>query len=178
MIKVKNLKPFSSSGFTLIELLVAVGLFSVAIALAAGGIVSLIRTQRQVMSLVAATNNASLVLEQMAREIRTGLLFCEPDGGTPCSGGNELVFINAKGEKVSYRLSGEILEKIVDGKPYRLTGENVSIKYLNFELFGNRPGDGWPPRITIALGVAGRGIYVSQNIVRLQTTVSAREIDT
>ena len=176
--RISSLFRISSSGFTLIELLVAVGVFSVAIALASGGIISIIRTQRQVASLVAATNNASLALEQMAREVRTGFLFCEPDADTLCSSSNELVFINAKNEKVSYYLSGDVLEKTVDGAPYKLTGENVSLKYLNFILFGNRIGDGWPPRITILLGVGGKEPSLAGNIIRLQTTVSARELDT
>jgi prepilin-type N-terminal cleavage/methylation domain-containing protein len=66
----------NKKGFTLIELLVSIGIFSIVVAIATGGFVNSLRTQRQVSSLISAQSNASLVLEQMAREIRTGYLFC------------------------------------------------------------------------------------------------------
>jgi prepilin-type N-terminal cleavage/methylation domain-containing protein len=66
----------SRKGFTLVEVLVAMGIFVIVIAIATGGFVNSLRTQRQVASLISAQSNASLVLEQMAREIRTGFLFC------------------------------------------------------------------------------------------------------
>lgn len=69
-------------GFTLVELLVAMGIFTIVISIATGGFISSLRTQRQVASLISAQSNASLVLEQMAREIRTGFLFCHAPGST------------------------------------------------------------------------------------------------
>ena len=73
-------KKNSQKGFTLIELLVAMGIFAIVIAIATGGFINSLRTQRQVASLISAQSNASLVLEQMAREIRTGFLFCHDEG--------------------------------------------------------------------------------------------------
>jgi prepilin-type N-terminal cleavage/methylation domain-containing protein len=73
-------KQNSQRGFTLIEMLVAIGVFAVVVAIATGGFVNSLRTQRQVASLISAQSNASLVLEQMAREIRTGFLFCHDQG--------------------------------------------------------------------------------------------------
>ena len=67
-------------GFTLVEVLVAIGVFSIVVAIATGGFVSSLRTERQVASLISAQSNASLVLEQMAREVRTGYLFCHDEG--------------------------------------------------------------------------------------------------
>ena len=58
------------SGFTLVELLVAIGVFSILISVAVGTFARALRTQRQTAALIAANSNASLVLEQMAREIR------------------------------------------------------------------------------------------------------------
>jgi prepilin-type N-terminal cleavage/methylation domain-containing protein len=75
-------KESSQRGFTLIEVLVAIGVFSIVVAIATGGFVNSLRTQRQVASLISTQSNASLVLEQMAREMRTGFLFCHDTGST------------------------------------------------------------------------------------------------
>lgn len=86
-LKEKNLKPETyhlkpNSGFTLIELLVAIGIFATLTAVAMGGLAREIRVQRQTQELIAVSSNASLVLEQMAREIRTGSYFCHKDLGS------------------------------------------------------------------------------------------------
>ncbi len=70
----------SSSGFTLVELLIAIGLFSIVVVIASAGFINGLRTQRQVASLISAESNVTLVLEQMAREERTGYLFCHAYG--------------------------------------------------------------------------------------------------
>ncbi|MBS3903257.1 MAG: type II secretion system protein [Anaplasmataceae bacterium] len=67
------------SGFTLVESLVAVGIFATVISLAAGGFVQALRTQRQLEGVISANSNASLAIEQMSREIRTGRAFCDND---------------------------------------------------------------------------------------------------
>ena len=115
-------------GFTLVEVLVAIGLFSIVVAIGMGGFVQALRTQREIAALISAQSNASVALEQMAREIRTGYLFCDLPGSTQgeplvnvaCqpSGGdsgcsisgnvwtcnNILDFYNAFGAKVDYHL--------------------------------------------------------------------------
>lgn len=182
--KTQNLKP--TSGFTLAELLVAIGLFSVVVTIAMGGLVQAMRTQHQVAALIAADNNASLALEQMAREVRTGYSFCHQDSNcyTPPDGDgfmttSALDFTNAEGQAVVYSLADGILEKSVKGgASQQITSRSVIIKYLTFILHGNLPDDGWPPRITILMGVSTPVTGVSGSVVNLETTVSARQIDT
>src|SRR5260221_302855 len=70
-------------GFTVMELLIAMALFSVVISIAVGGIVISLRGQRELAELIAADNDVSLALEQMAREVRTGFAFCR--GGSYCA---------------------------------------------------------------------------------------------
>jgi prepilin-type N-terminal cleavage/methylation domain-containing protein len=73
-------------GFTLVEMLVAIAIFSIVVAIGVGGFVHALRTQREISALIATETNASTALEQMAREIRTGELFCADPGsswGTP-----------------------------------------------------------------------------------------------
>jgi prepilin-type N-terminal cleavage/methylation domain-containing protein len=192
-------------GFTLVEVLVAIGLFSILVAIAAGGFVNALRTQRQVAALVTAQSNASLALEQMTREIRTGYLFCDstdpanpntvnnnPVLSMPCashcvvSGDGDiwtcdlLDFYNAQSEDVDYSLAGgQLMRSANGGTAQSITGGTVSVSYLKFIIFGNIEGDQWAPRITISMGVAPRSTdpAIANNILNLQTTASAREID-
>lgn len=69
-------------GFTLVELLVAIAVFAIVVTIASSGFINALRTQRQVSSLISTESNVTLVLEQMAREERTGYLFCHELGSS------------------------------------------------------------------------------------------------
>lgn len=154
----------SSYGFTIIELMVAMGLFVIVVGIASGTFVNSLRTQRNIVGFMAANDNASLTLEQISREIRTGSAFL--------SAGSALNFTNYEHEQTHYALAdGRILR---NGTP--LTAENVSVKYLSFILRGGAVGDGESTRVTIMMGVSSRG-RLESFITRLQTTVSARILD-
>ncbi len=184
-------------GFTLIELLVAIALFSIIIAIAAGGFTNALRTQREVAALISAQSNAGLAIEQMAREIRTGYLFCHDAAGVvtcTCPGGvggigstwtcTDLNFYNAESANIAYSIpaGGGALSRSdssVSGGAQPITSSNVIVRYLTFTLFGNLEGDHWNPRITISMGVSPNSTdpAVANNVLNLQTSVSAREID-
>ncbi len=193
-------------GFTLIELLVAIAVFSIVVAIGVGGFVHALRTQREVAALIATETNASTALEQMAREIRTGELFCTnagSDPGTPatqnaaCAPVNGmgcsingtvwtcnsiLDFYNSDGNNVDYELNNGSLGRSqdgIDGDFTPLTSNNVNVVSTTFIIFGNTEGDNWPPRITIVLRVAPSSTdpALANDILDFQTTVSAREID-
>lgn len=132
-------------GFTLIELLVAIGVFSILVAIGIGGFARALHTQREVAALIASQSNVSLALEQVAREIRTGYLFCDspgnsvtspmgpnsvcqwnPSNGSGCieSGpvsaptwtcNDILDFYNADGQEVDYALENGMLERSQGG---------------------------------------------------------------
>lgn len=184
-------------GFTIIESLVAVGLFSVFIGIAWGGFTNALRTQREIAAMVSAQSNASLALEQMAREMRTGYLFChDPDSAAVTSTcqaycgvvsgsiwqcNNFIQFRNAATELVAYQLENGALERESSstGNFQPITSDNVNIQYLSFYLQGQLEGDHWNPRITISLGVSPSSTdpALKSDVVKLQTTVSGREID-
>ncbi len=168
-----------NSGFTVVELLVAIGLFSVVASIAMGGLVAAMRTQRQIAALIAAQNNVSFALEQIARDVRTGSEFCVSPNTSPCPPG-ELDFTNAMGQAVVYRVSAGKIEKGVADAFQPITGDNASVQYLSFELIGNSEGDGYPPRITITVGISSPTSTggISSIVSRIQTTVSARQLDT
>ena len=192
-------------GFTLVELLITVGLFVIIITIAVGGFTNAIRTERQVSSLISAQSNISLVLEQMSREIRTGYLFCHTPGATtPSSSCDDadpsdpvgtqcqvdpstntwtcpaLDFYDAESNHINYSWAGgQLMESINGGAPLSVTGDTIAVKYLRFTLFGQTEGDNWPPRVTIAIGVAPSSTDqgVAGDVINLETTVSSRIID-
>jgi prepilin-type N-terminal cleavage/methylation domain-containing protein len=189
----------NNKGFTLIEVLIAMSIFTILIAIGIGGFVHTLHIQREIASFISVQDNTSLALEQMTREIRTGYLFCKDPGGTApngtcfsactvsgppatptwtCTG--LLDFKNGNGDTVDYRDTGGTLTRSLDGAtPVPITSNTVQIKYLTFTIFGNLEGDNWNPRITISMGVFASSTdpVLMNDVLNLQTSVSAREID-
>ncbi|MCL5733964.1 MAG: prepilin-type N-terminal cleavage/methylation domain-containing protein [Patescibacteria group bacterium] len=174
-------------GFTIIELLVAMGVFLIVIAIAIGGFVQALRTERQTMALLNANSNMSLVIEQIDREIRTGYNFCYGGGLMPDCTDNSFSFINANGEQVTYALgngsNGSDLHTIYrNNQP--LTAPDVIINSLNF-YYGtctdpNSPNTGGycaagsnrPNFVTFSVSISPQGL---QNFkTYLQSSVSSR----
>jgi len=166
----------NSRGFTIVELLVAMGLFVILIGIATGGFVRALRTQRAVVALMAANDNASLTLEQMAREIRTSYNFNKISE-------TELQFVNSHNLVVFYRLNEGTIERgtedaLLQRTYKKITADNVKIAHFKIILFGNELGDGYPPRITISLSVSSTSKYLENILTNIQTTISARILDT
>ena len=189
----------SKKGFTLIELLVAMSLFVIFTAIASGGFIRALRTQRAIVALMAVNDNTSLVLEQISREMRTGYNFCtntqiitgiNNPGVLDCRdlADNELMFFDINNQIVFYkweedegavyRGTGNAL--LNDSDYSQITGENVRVRAFNIQLMGNKKGDGYPPRITISISVSPRSniSYLENIYTNVQTTVSSRSLDT
>ena len=184
--KVKNLsleETKLTSGFTLVELLIAIGLFSVVITIAMGGFVRALRSQRQVVALISANSNVSLVMEQMSREMRTGYYFCETTLITQCNPTNtNISFLNARGENIIYYMeesasgNGRIFRAVNGAAGSQLTADNVNIRNLKFNLFGGVLDSSYPAKVVIRASVspAGNSFNVSDVVTNIQTTVSTR----
>jgi prepilin-type N-terminal cleavage/methylation domain-containing protein len=175
MIKIST---WRRGGFTLLELLVSLGIFSTILLVAVGGFVKALRTERQLSQFAAVNGNISLTLEQIAREIRTGVDFCT--NGSICPSPDVLSFVNARGETVTYCLDDKAIKRIVGSGPcaagQKITANNIDILNLEFVLLGNFARDGFPPRVTILVGAAPKDASVNY-VVNLQTTVSSRVLD-
>ncbi len=157
-------------GFTLVELLVAMGLFLVVVILASGTFIKALRLERQAVDLIAMNDSASLALEQMAREIRTGTEFSSTNSDT-------LNFINASAEHIFYHLNVDlgIIERSENGGvPESLSALNVAVAKLAFITSGLPSNDDLSARITIALSVASRSKNLQDIFTNLQTTISPR----
>lgn len=165
----------NKNGFTIVELLIAMGVFVVLLTIMVNIFIGSLKTQRSMVALMLANDSASLVLEQMAREIRTGENFSIPSGVS----GDELRFKNANGQNVVYKFNAEAIERGVGGlEPVPITGKNVNITRLNFNLVHQFTGFGqnWPPRITITLEVKSKNLELQSISTAIQTTVSARNL--
>ncbi len=165
-------------GFTLIELMVSLGIFSVVMLVAVDGFIVSLRTERQASAFSFVNSNLSGVIEQMAKEIRTGKDFCT--NGIFCPSSSQLSFVNANDKTVTYCLENASIKKNIGvdcSSGQEITGQNVSVQYLNFIVFGNQDDDGFPPRVTILVGANPKNKSASSYVVNLQTTVSSRVID-
>lgn len=170
----------SKNGFTIVELLIAMTLFTALIGITSGVFIQSLRTQRNLTAFIAANSNASLTIEQIAREARTGKDFCV-GANSPCvtDAGvyKELIFTNAKNEKVKYELSAQAIRRSVNAQtPIPITADNVNVQTLSFYMSGNQPGDGKNARITMVLKVGAAGIPFSESVINLQTTVTTRTL--
>lgn len=160
------------TGFTIIELLIATALFLVILGIVTGAFVRGLQTQQATLKLLAANDNAHIMMEQLSREVRVGTDFSTV-------GESELHFRNSSGADVAYRLSGDALEKKTGGGDFtRLTASNVRVVYARFLLRGGAPmPDMRQPLLTIALGISATGKGTEGVTTNIQTTISPRLLD-
>jgi len=167
------------TGFTLVELLVSMSVFLILLVVAIGIFVNGLRDQRHLTDLMAVNNNVGIVLEQMAREIRTGYNF-EVSGDC-----ETLEFVNGQktteGDEsyTTYTLSGGTINRNEDGGiSGPLTSSNVLVKNLCFSLEQHGTAsiikDCNPWRITILMEVETRNSGSNAKKSYIQTTVSSR----
>ena len=167
-------------GFTIAELLIAMGLFITVLGIVSSVFIQNLRSVRVSVALANANANASIVLEQMSRDLRTGNGFDSPNP-------DEISFTNSTGDTVTYRLdtANKAIERSLNGGAFvPITATDVGVLSLNFILLCNPSAscnpatDGYPPRITIVVRVTPTTVTaLNLPIINLQTTVSARDLD-
>ncbi|MDO8664515.1 MAG: type II secretion system protein [Candidatus Liptonbacteria bacterium] len=157
-------------GFVLIELIVALGIFSIIMAITAGGFVRFLKTQRQTSAFAFVNNTLGVVLEQMAKEIRTGKNFS-------INSASCLSFVNSKNANVAYYPENSIIKRGQNcSSGQGITGNKIFVGYLTFIVSNNQSGSSYPPRITILIGANPNNEYAPIYTVNLQTTVSSRRL--
>lgn len=176
-------------GFTLAELLVTMSIFIIILTVAVGIFANVLRGQRTLTQLVSVNNNAGLVLEQMAREMRTGYSF----SGAPDACANSITFVNAQDTdptgateaQTTYALVAGAIERTETGAAdatkngnTTLTASNVEVKNLCFRTIqyagGGSRKECNPQRIMIAMQVDGSGTGAGVPDTYLSTTVASR----
>jgi prepilin-type N-terminal cleavage/methylation domain-containing protein len=174
----KQQKGYARRGFTILELLIALSLFSILTALSMGTFLRALKMHREIMGFSRTLDAAGQMIEQMSREIRTGYSF--EVNGLP---GDELIFINARGQEVGYKMIDYRIGKCTETCIYvdeeeakeffrPLHGEDLAITKLFFIVSGHEASDGYPPLVIISMQLIGPW----GSVVELQTAVSARNI--
>lgn len=165
------------------ELLVGIAIFTVAASVMTGLFVGIVRSERLVQDVISVNNNAGLVLEQIAREARTGYDFQVAQGyGADCSsdGGSQLQFINGQnGTQTAFELAGNgtVTRSENQGDAVEITASNVEVRQLCFRAVkyqGSPTPDCNPERLTIVMEVAPRNAVSSTVPLHLETSVSSR----
>lgn len=162
----------NKKGTTLVEVMIALGMFSIFITVAIGGFIQALSNQRVVLKLMAATDNMSMSLEQITREVRVGKLFSQipngfqferyPTGDTPMVYRYEL-----DNGKIKRTVSNE------DGSNQAvdyITADNVVVSYFNVIIDSSGQ-----PKVTLTIGVTAqdKALEITNYI---QSTISSRLI--
>lgn len=164
----KNIHNNLRQGFTLIELLVAMGLFAAVSGIVSAMFVRSMVAQRTVVGLMAANDGASLSLEQMAREMRTGTDFIEVKND------EEISFTSADGKSIRYILSDGAIQRLEDVKQGKITPDTINIRKFGINIAGSASGDRKVTLITISLEVGYP--KKDQRYTTFQMTISPRTI--
>gem|GEM_PF-966229 len=170
------------TGFTLVELIVAIGVFISVLTIAVAVFIGALRAQRFLMRVIAVNNNAGIVMEQMAREMRTGYNF----SGLSNSCASDISFSNSQnsnplgGEaKTSYFLENGAIKRSESSNTSVLTSSNTEVENLCFQVLQynyNKEGKQKcnPPRVLITMKVTAKGGGQNTESSYLETTVSSR----
>ena len=171
-------------GFTLIELMIAVSIFIIVMTISMGSIISVFDANRKSRSLKTVLNNLNLTVESMMKEMRFGSNYhCGPGAVTipqDCPSGDTLMsFLSSNGVQITYRLSGQTIEKKIGNDVYiAITAPEIIIDNLVFYTLGAeaRAGDPLQPKVLVKIkSRAGAG--GGQSDLTLQTLVSQRVLD-
>lgn len=161
-----NMINFSKkSGFTLVEVTVTLGIFVGVVFMILSIFTNSLKAERNVANQTAILDNLALVIEQMAREIRTGTDYA-------LEGSNSLKFTNYLMQEVTYAKppGGDYITKKAgnDVIPKRLTADDVRVTDLKFYI--TQPPY-FPPRVTIKIQVESS---LFKGPLTFQTTISER----
>lgn len=169
----------------MLEMIVSLGIFSTAILIILGSILSISDAQKKTISLQTVEDNLRFAVDMMSREIRTGFVYnCE--GGSSASscpaGSSIFAFDSVGGARIIYRWNNvnKSIEESEDGglTYYPITGSDLKIEKLTFHVFGAENLDLNQPRVTMVIkAFAGEEKIKTRSEFNIQTTVTQRELD-
>lgn len=188
---IKNRAKYGA-GFTLIEIMVSISIFTIAVLIAVGALVSINEANQKIQSMRALMDNLNFALENISRTLRTGSAYhCGSAGSItspqdcPVTGADYIVLEGSGGsgassnDQIVFRLSNGQIQKSIDsgGTFLGMTSPDITITTLKFYVSGATALDAKQPKILLLVGgtaQAGKGL-VSE--FHLQTTISQRLVD-
>jgi prepilin-type N-terminal cleavage/methylation domain-containing protein len=190
-----RIKKSKSAGYTLIETMIAVTIFLIIVMIGMNALLNANLLYNKSKDMRSILDNMSFVMEDMSRNLRTGVNYhCIDDGNLisvnahSCAGGGGISFHPATGgTEWTYYIGANpnnpstlSIFKIVDGSTVQLTPDEVNIDPISsFSVLGAEPassGDNQQPFVTIHLV----GTITYKNVITpfsLQTSVSQRQLD-
>mgnify|MGYP001583454228 CR=1 FL=1 len=160
------------AGFTLFETLLVILLFSIMVVLMGSIFIGSLNLQRKAFNLQQAEENASFVLEAMAKEIRVSQI-SGPDTNCPATPAVSLSITHPVNGNIIYSLSGNSIHRNVNGTDSIMNSNSVEFTNLKFCISGAAVDDGKQPRVTIMASV--RSVKTQQQAsINVQTTLSQR----
>ena len=172
--KIENLKlPQASLGFTLIETLLVILLFSVLVVLMGGVFVGSLDLQRRAFNLQQAEENASFVLETMAKEIRVSQIAGPDTPNCQFSPTPTLSITHPINGNIVFSLSNNSVHRNVNGRDSVISSNTVHFTRLGFCISGASVNDNRQPRVTIVAEL--RSVKSRQQAtIQFQTSLSQR----
>jgi len=161
-------------GFTLIELIVALAAFSLVVLSISGIFISVINSQRKILSIQNTQEAGRYLLESMTKEIRMSTI-----NSSSAEGVSTLYITNSKGEDVNY-VFDNTNKRLLRQNPILSPDQNQILSPDNIELTGSfyitkKTSAPEAPKVTIVMKLKAKGVKPEQQaVVDLQTTVSAR----
>jgi len=189
-----------SGGFTLIEMLVSVAIFSVAMVIVVGSLVSLNDAARKARTIRIATDNLSAAVDSMSRTIRMGIDYhCElTNGAAPTGplrapqncpmtdrdggGGGDLIAVEGQqgsrstaADQIVYRLLDNRIKRSTDGGAtyLDLTAPEINIDHLRFYVHGTQNNED-QPMVTIVIQGTASSSQKTVTTLNIQTTIGSR----
>jgi len=181
-------KVAKNRAFTLVEMLVAVSIFSFLVAALSGIFVTSLQSQRQGLASQLLINDTSYNLEyisrllRMARKQTASFPTCLSQAGLNYEitrGGQGVKFLNYQGICYEIYLEGTRIYQNKGGEILPITSQNLEVSSLKFNLSGQSEIDNLQPRVTVYFYIKNKGQKPEeQSEIKVQTTVSQRELDT
>lgn len=171
------------SGFTLVELLVAVMIFSIAIAGILGVFNYTVKSQSKVLDSQEVLDQASYVMEYMSRSVRmakkdeagacitAGKNYDDPSGNS-----SSIKFWSYNEQCQKFYLDGDRLKEEKGGIVNFLTSSNLNVNSIKFNIAGDGT-DNEQPKVTVFLDIEKAGAISGDAGIKIQTTVSQRNLD-
>jgi prepilin-type N-terminal cleavage/methylation domain-containing protein len=183
--KFNNHFPNFQKGLTLIEMLVAVAMFAITVVAVSGLFISSIRSQQRMLASQELSDQTSYVLEYITRALRMAKRAtddsCIPAGKNydqTTFGTYGIKFIDHEGNCTDFYLDttagGGQIKKVSSGSTNSLTSFYLTVKHFDINIIDL---NGVQPRVTIFLEIQGRGAYGSQPEIKIQATISQRNLN-
>jgi type II secretory pathway pseudopilin PulG len=174
--------PVQQKGFTLVEAIVAIGLFTVVMVIAIGALLSVSDASKKSQAQRQVIDNVSFMLEDIARTVRAAAeVGCATPSQTDCSGNNLVVkqIVGTTETLIRYEFIPDdgTGRGVVEKDGVNITPPEVSVKAMEFGVYGASATDSFQPRVIMTLSGAIRQGTKYQSFINLQTTVTPRTLD-